>query len=512
MDFLSALGLGGGGGGGGSSGSSFSGASFSGGSFSGSSGDVLPGELTRLDDRDDLIARLQRARPPERAVMNIAARAIQRQWMEHKHGIVRPRTPRASEPKWHEIAPEDITMLQKIGEGAYGIVYKGLWRGMLVAVKEIKVWAAEEMAEVEHEAALMSRVCNHDHVVNFVGVSTTAERLSIVTKFMSRMSCDDVLVKPGPGNMRATLSMAQLLRMAMDTAAGIMHLHREGVIHRDLACRNLLVDDHFRVRVADFGFSRTKEVTASKGYTHSAVGPIKWMAPEALRRKIYNERTDVFSFGVVLYEMFVGKPPWEGLENMDVVFRVCAGERMELPTELPPWLATVMSRCWKAEPTERPSMEQVRAELTRYHAAEVLGEEMGVPPPPHAPSLRGYDSFHPDSEETEAGTAEEEAEEEEDGTADEDEEEKAMLAALTASLTEEEENTESKRVDAVDDLLAAASATAADGASGESAYDSDDEGDYDSDVSGEGGAEAAMYDDFARPSAKNSWDTRGQYF
>eukprot|EP00753_Platysulcus_tardus_P014677 PLAT4429.2.p1 GENE.PLAT4429.2~~PLAT4429.2.p1 ORF type:complete len:472 (-),score=163.15 PLAT4429.2:104-1519(-) len=369
MDFLSALGLGGGGGGGGSSGSSFSGASFSGGSFSGSSGDVLPGELTRLDDRDDLIARLQRARPPERAVMNIAARAIQRQWMEHKHGIVRPRTPRASEPKWHEIAPEDITMLQKIGEGAYGIVYKGLWRGMLVAVKEIKVWAAEEMAEVEHEAALMSRVCNHDHVVNFVGVSTTAERLSIVTKFMSRMSCDDVLVKPGPGNMRATLSMAQLLRMAMDTAAGIMHLHREGVIHRDLACRNLLVDDHFRVRVADFGFSRTKEVTASKGYTHSAVGPIKWMAPEALRYRQYSEMTDSFSFGVCLYEIATGRLPWEGLENMDVVVRVCNGERMDIPADTNDVLASIMRACWSADPHARPPMATIFKQLHNYYNA-----------------------------------------------------------------------------------------------------------------------------------------------
>ena len=106
-----------------------------------------------------------------------------------------------------------------------------------------------------------------------------------------------------------------------------------GVIHRDLAARNLLVDEHGRVRVGDFGFSRAKESNQNSQYTVSHIGPIKWMAPEALRRKKFSEKSDVFSFGVCLYEIMKGEPPWQvwtwrGFcvwEFMYAVFRPSAG-------------------------------------------------------------------------------------------------------------------------------------------------------------------------------------------
>lgn len=100
------------------------------------------------------------------------------------------------------------------------------------------------------------------------------------------------------------------------------------MVHRDLASRNLLLDDGFHVRISDFGFSRVKRECASRGYTRSDMGPIKWTSPEAMRKRCYSEASDAFSFGVVLYEMFARSPPWEGNENLDVAFRVCSGERM----------------------------------------------------------------------------------------------------------------------------------------------------------------------------------------
>ena len=109
---------------------------------------------------------------------------------------------------------------------------------------------------------------------------------------------------------------------------------REGVVHRDLASRNLLLDDAFHVRISDFGFSRVKRECASRGYTRSDMGPIKWTSPEAMRKRCYSEASDAFSFGVVLYEMFARSPPWEGNENLDVAFRVCSGERMTVSEAL----------------------------------------------------------------------------------------------------------------------------------------------------------------------------------
>jgi hypothetical protein len=106
----------------------------------------------------------------------------------------------------------------------------------------------------------------------------------------------------------------------------LKHLHSEGVIHRDVAARNVLVDAHLHVRVADFGFARLKEAGRSGGaggYTASDVGPVKWSAPEAIRRRRYSEASDVFSFGVLLYEMVAQGAPWRGHSNMDVVVLVC---------------------------------------------------------------------------------------------------------------------------------------------------------------------------------------------
>lgn len=140
-------------------------------------------------------------------------------------------------------------------------------------------------------ASVMERVCHHDNVVQFVGVLLEPKR-SVVTRFMPRGSVQDVLVQRGARQFaRDRLRWADLVRMAADAAAGILHLHREGVIHRDLACRNLLVDEHLRVRVADFGFARFKEASHSKGLTRSSVGPVQWMAPEALQLSQYSGAT-----------------------------------------------------------------------------------------------------------------------------------------------------------------------------------------------------------------------------
>jgi len=117
------------------------------------------------------------------------------------------------------------------------------------------------------------------------------------------------------------------------------------------------------VRVADFGFARVKESYLSRGYTASDVGPIRWTAPEAMRRKEYSERSDVFSFGVVLWEMSARAVPWGGLENLDVAFRVCSGERLIPPGsgngELDPAITELMHCCWSHDPTSRPSMQSI---------------------------------------------------------------------------------------------------------------------------------------------------------
>jgi serine/threonine protein kinase len=121
--------------------------------------------------------------------------------------------------------------------------------------------------------------------------------------------------------------MKMIVKIAMQASEGVRSLHQENIIHRDLACRNLLVDENFDVYVSDFGFARQKENKNSKGFTTTHVGPIKWEAPESLQRKEYSEKTDAFSFGVCLYELVCGKEPWEGETHAQVAYQV----RSEMP-------------------------------------------------------------------------------------------------------------------------------------------------------------------------------------
>ncbi|GBG25760.1 Protein kinase, putative [Hondaea fermentalgiana] len=356
-------------------------------------------------------------------------------------------------PSHQILAYEELTFGQIIGEGSFGVVRAAEWRGMLVAVKELRgneklmlagsnpsgveidtallggdhagvgaggakagevegenngnpsglargASCSSEEWDLKHEAAMMSRVSNHENIVPFVGVLLTP-RPCVVTKLMRGGSVEDMLVVPGPLYKRKTIPEARILQMLVDAAAGVLHLHSEGVIHRDIASRNLLVDENLRVKVADFGFARIKEINRSKGYTSQHVGPIKWMAPEAMRYRRFSEQTDVFSFGVTLFEVLVGKRPWEGIESMDVVYRICDGERQLVPDEVEcnQALRDLVKRCQRHGPEERPVMKEVHRIL-----ASVLQTSQTPPPKPPTSSASHIPDETPQGRDARAGS------------------------------------------------------------------------------------------------------------
>lgn len=261
-----------------------------------------------------------------------------------------------------EICFEEVVQGRVIGEGSFGTVKEGVWRGMRVALKELKMeshttpeMANQQLNELKREATTMARVCNHAHIIQFVGI-VLAPKPCVVTVFCSNGSVETMLVN----RKHVPFDLDCLSRMALEAALGVQHLHLEGVIHRDLAARNLLIDDTYHVRVADFGFARAKEHAASKGYTRSDMGPIRWSAPEAMRKKMYSEASDVFSFGVVLFEIFQREMPWSGVETIDVLFRVCSGEQMSIDeSTVPPPLVELMRQCWDTTPINRPTICEV---------------------------------------------------------------------------------------------------------------------------------------------------------
>jgi serine/threonine protein kinase len=236
-------------------------------------------------------------------------------------------------------------------------------------------------------------------------VCSRPPNLCLVTQFLPNGSADAFLRRLRAAGRAPPLSA--LVRMMRDAASGVLHLHMEGVIHRDLSARNLLVDADLTVRVSDFGMSRVKR--ASVGHTDSRVGPVKWMSPEALLRHEYSERSDAFSFGVVMWELLTGELPFPALENLDAAVRVAADEafRPPLPADLPPQLVALVRACWRHEPAQRPDFAAIVSALdqlllllpprpdARILASKSDGAEasagpplpLPLPPPAPAPPL-----------------------------------------------------------------------------------------------------------------------------
>ena len=161
--------------------------------------------------------------------------------------------------------------------------------------------------------------------------------------------------------------MNTIVKIAMQTADGVRSLHAENVIHRDLACRNILVDGDLDVFVSDFGFARQKENKSSKGFTNNNMGPVKWEAPESLQRKEYSEKTDAFSYAVCLYEMVAAREPWEHETHAQVAYQVICGNRLPIALNCDPVLAELMQLCWEADPRKRPNFEYIHRRLKVSH-------------------------------------------------------------------------------------------------------------------------------------------------
>jgi serine/threonine protein kinase len=181
------------------------------------------------------------------------------------------------------------------------------------------------------------------------------------------------------GEKAREFSPDELLQIAYDAACGVMHLHANKIVHRDIAARNVLLagKKDLVAKVSDFGMARNLDSVysgvASEQHTAATIGPVKWMAPEQLDLMAYSRASDVFAFGVLLYEIFAQSTPWPGLANVNVVLRVSKGERMELPKTVPSAVRKTMKQCWAHEAKERPAVvDELRVALektaTKEHA------------------------------------------------------------------------------------------------------------------------------------------------
>ncbi|RWR82765.1 Protein kinase domain-containing protein [Cinnamomum micranthum f. kanehirae] len=259
-----------------------------------------------------------------------------------------------------EIPWENLQIGERIGLGSYGEVYRADWHGTEVAVKKFldQDFSGDALEQFRSEIKIMLRL-RHPNVVLFMGAVTHPPNLSILTEFLPRGSLYRLLHRPS-----IQLDEKRRLRMALDVAKGMNYLHTSHptIVHRDLKSSNLLVDKNWVVKVCDFGLSRLKHHTFLS--SKSTAGTPEWMAPEVLRNEQSNEKCDIYSFGVILWELATMRMPWSGMNPMQVVGAVgFQNRRLEIPKEVDPMVAKIICDCWQSDPTLRPSFAQLLAPL-----------------------------------------------------------------------------------------------------------------------------------------------------
>ncbi|KAL6295508.1 hypothetical protein ACE6H2_003650 [Prunus campanulata] len=249
----------------------------------------------------------------------------------------------------------DATLLRyekKIASGSYGDLFQGSFCGQAVAIKVLSTERLNEtMREFTQEVYIMRKV-RHKNVVQLIGACTKPPKLCIVTEFLSGGSMYDFVHK-----QTGALSLQSLLRVAIDVSRGMNYLHQNNIIHRDLKAANLLMDENGVVKVADFGIAR---VQAQSGVMTAETGTYRWMAPEVIEHKPYDHKADVFSFGVVLWELLTGKLPYENLTPLQAAVGVVQkGLRPTIPRHANPMLVELMERCWQQDPSLRPEFSEI---------------------------------------------------------------------------------------------------------------------------------------------------------
>ncbi len=266
---------------------------------------------------------------------------------------------RQANEEW-EIDRRQIRLIRCLGAGQFGEVWEGVWNGTTpVAVKTLKPGTMSPH-EFMQEAGLMKKL-RHPKLIQLYAVCTEEEPIYIITELMKHGSLLDYLRNDGRG-----LQQTELIDMTAQVAAGMAYLECQNYIHRDLAARNILVGEHNICKVADFGLARVIDEDIYEAHT-GAKFPIKWTAPEAALYNRFTVKSDVWSFGIVLYEAITyGRFPYPGMTNAEVLEKLPQGYRMGCPPHCPRDLHEIMLECWREDAATRPTFESLQWRLEEF--------------------------------------------------------------------------------------------------------------------------------------------------
>ncbi|XP_041790691.1 tyrosine-protein kinase receptor Tie-1 isoform X2 [Chelmon rostratus] len=279
--------------------------------------------------------------------------------------------------EWEDIKFEDV-----IGEGNFGQVIKAMIKKdgnkMSAAIKMLKEFASEnDHRDFAGELEVLCKLGQHPNIINLIGACENRGYLYIAIEYAPYGNLLDFLRKSrvletDPAFAKehgtaSTLTSQQLLQFAVDVATGMHYLSDKQFIHRDLAARNVLVGDNLVAKIADFGLSRGEEV-----YVKKTMGrlPVRWMAIESLNYSVYTTKSDVWSFGVLLWEIVsLGGTPYCGMTCAELYEKLPQGYRMEKPKNCDDEVYELMKQCWRDRPYERPPFSQISVQLNRMQEA-----------------------------------------------------------------------------------------------------------------------------------------------
>eukprot|EP00029_Vermamoeba_vermiformis_P009922 TRINITY_DN510_c0_g3_i1.p1 TRINITY_DN510_c0_g3~~TRINITY_DN510_c0_g3_i1.p1 ORF type:complete len:1064 (+),score=137.54 TRINITY_DN510_c0_g3_i1:207-3398(+) len=251
----------------------------------------------------------------------------------------------------------DLKFKTELGAGAYGKVFIGEWQLVKVALKINTSATGDDFAR---EAKLMVELRPHPNVVQMLGVSSDGPYPVMILEFCDGGSLDDKLF-----NLSHTITAQQQIDIVLGIAKGLYHLHKNNIVHRDLAVRNILMNNN-APKISDFGLSR-QVGEQQKGTTKSNVGPVRWMAPESLKKMVYSTKSDVWTFGIVVYEIVARREPHSEADQMAIGLEIRdRGVTPSIPSNCEPVLAEIMKQCWRMDPEERPTMEQICDILVKH--------------------------------------------------------------------------------------------------------------------------------------------------
>ncbi|XP_063785034.1 serine/threonine-protein kinase B-raf isoform X4 [Pseudophryne corroboree] len=271
---------------------------------------------------------------------------------------------RDSSDDW-EIPDGQITVGQRIGSGSFGTVYKGKWHGD-VAVKMLNVTAPtpQQLQAFKNEVGVL-RKTRHVNILLFMGYSTKPQ-LAIVTQW-----CEGSSLYHHLHIIETKFEMIKLIDIARQTAQGMDYLHAKSIIHRDLKSNNIFLHEDLTVKIGDFGLATVKSRWSGSHQFEQLSGSILWMAPEVIRmqdKNPYSFQSDVYAFGVVLYELMTGQLPYQNINNRDqIIFMVGRGylapDLSKVRSNCPKAMKRLMADCLKKKRDERPLFPQILASI-----------------------------------------------------------------------------------------------------------------------------------------------------